>query len=292
MLLTNKHLKKMKTLLMHRAPGLLIAASRIAGRTVFFKEERRYLAGKSTPRSDAPSVMFLSYNRCGSMYVSSLLKALTATSHTPVDLGQYAFHGDPSLKADLVDYSWRQENFRTRGYFFVGFRSPMHFPALADFRTLLILRDPRDVLTSRFYSVAYAHMPADAKFVADRKRAQEMGIDAFVLERIHEVREPYQKYVDEFIGKPNVLHLRYEEMVTEFEPWLRKVAEHVSPSPDPVVIQRLIDESDFIPSTEDKYAHKRSVRPGGYKTKLQPETVAAVEDAFKDLLPALGYTLQ
>ena len=290
MLLKNKYLKRVKTVLMHRAPGLLIVASRIAGRTVLFKTERRYLAGKSNPRSDAPSVLFLSYNRCGSMYVSSLLKALTASGHTPIDLGQYAFHGDPSLKPKLADPTWQETHFRPTGFFFVGFRSPMVFEGLDRFKTLVVLRDPRDVLTSRFFSVAFAHMPSDAKFVADRKRAQEMGIDAFVLERIEEVRQPYEKFVSEVLGRPNVLHTRYEDMVTDFEPWLRKVAAHVCPSPDEAVIARLIEESDFKPATEDKYSHKRSVQPGSYKTKLKAETIAKVETAFADLLPALGYT--
>jgi len=289
MLLKNKYLKRVKTVLMHRAPRILIAASRVAGRTVLFKEERRFLAGKSTPRSESPSVLFLSYNRCGSMYVSSLLKALTTASHTPIDLGQYAFHGDPSLKPKLADPTWQEEHFRSQGYFYVGFRSPMDFVSLEEFKTLIVLRDPRDVLTSRFFSVAFAHMPSDAKFIADRKRAQEMGIDAFVLERIEEVRKPYETYVSKVIGRPNVLHTRYEDMVTDFEPWLEKVAAHVCPSPDKEVIARLIAESDFKPATEDKYSHKRSVQPGSYKSKLKPETIAAVEAAFADLLPALGY---
>ena len=176
-----------------------------------------------------------------------------------------------------------------QGYFYGPLRSAEHIAVPADARVVLVLRDPRDVLTSRYYSVAYSHSPKDDKFLRDRERAQRQGIDAFVRERLPEVLDQYRIYVDRQGDFPNRLSLRYEEMVEDFAAWLNRLAHHVSSNPDPGLIAQLIEESDFATDKEDAYAHRRSVRPGNYLEKLQPETIAVVETAFGDILTRMGY---
>jgi hypothetical protein len=164
--------------------------------------------------------------------------------------------------------------------------------ALAATRIVLVLRDPRDVLTSRFFSVAYSHSPKDDAYLAARDRAQVQGIDAFVIERLPEVLSRYQSLQEQIVGRENVLYLRYEDMVADFPRWLNRLAVHICDEPQSDLISGLIEASDFQVSEEDEYAHRRAVQPGNYRSKLKPETVAAVEREFESVMNALGYRLE
>lgn len=291
MLLKNHFAKKAKTFLAHRCPSVLMGLTSIAAHTVMYKRERDYLAGKLPTKSDAPSVFFFSYNRCGSMYVSHLIERIVASAKLQaVDLGQFAFHGDQKLGEKMKDPEAMSKLLKMQGYYFGAYRHPLWFPEMKDSRIVLVLRDPRDVLVSRYFSVAYAHTPKDAKFVADRKRAQEQGIEQFVRERLHEVREPYQRFAEDFLPRENVLFLQYEDMVNQFPVWLRQLADFLVDEPDEELLKTLISESDFRPNeSEDKYAHKRSGKPGGYRDKLNEETIRWIEEEFGEVLTALNY---
>lgn len=291
MLLKSKTLKFVKTQVMHRAPHVYIAATRFAGRHLLFGREKRFLEGKCPSESPHPSVFFFSYNRCASMYISDLIVRLSAADGlVHIDLSRYFFNAHPGTgRARFADPDFVNRTFLPTGYYFGPLRCPVPFHGLGDCRQVLVLRDPRDVLTSRFFSAAYAHSLPDRKFLRDRLRAQEMGIDAFVEERIPEVLEPYQAYVDELLGKSNVLFLRYEDMVADFESWLRRLANHVAGHANEETIGALLAESDFTVDRENPYAHKRSVTPGAHRTKLREETVRRIEEAFAPLMAPLGY---
>ena len=98
--------------------------------------------------------------------------------------------------------------------------------ALADAKILLHLRDPRDVLTSMFFSYCFMHrgpVPANTGY---RKEVADAGIDKFVLDmssaaaahyegdygtggnylkHIGNMAERYERYLSEVIGRPNAL---------------------------------------------------------------------------------------
>lgn len=224
------------------------------------------------------------------MYVSELIRRLTAPAGlAPIDLGRYFFHAEPGGTYQLEDKNFWQTVIEPRGYVYGPFRHVVACEALEATRIVLVLRDPRDVLTSRFYSMAYSHSPKDDVYLETRERAQAQGIDAFVIEKLPEVLSRYQSFQREIIGRKNVLFLRYENMVGEFPEWLGRLALHVCDEPQPELVKQLIGESNFQVGEEDKYAHRRAVQPGNYRSKLKAETVAAVEREFGPVMNALGY---
>ena len=73
-----------------------------------------------------------------------------------------------------------------------GCFAPVRFyvdvPDIDDYKVILHVRDPRDVLVSMFYSYCYIHKGPVTANTGYRKETAEEGIDAFVLEKAMEGR--------------------------------------------------------------------------------------------------------
>ncbi len=180
---------------------------------------------------------------------------------------------------------------------FCPLRFCMDLPDVDEAAIILHLRDPRDVLTSMFFSQAYSHPPVPGGTFnptdQDRQQWREAGIDAHTRTLADRWVKRYQAYVDNMLGRPNVTFLRYEDMVADFPAWLNRFVEPF-PIPDkPVLVGKLAHQyrNNFDVGPEDVYRHKRQVTPGDHKRKLQPETIAFLNDKFAAILPALGYEL-
>lgn len=199
---------------------------------------------------------------------------------------------------------------------------------IEDYSVILHLRDPRDVLVSLFFSCAFSHPVNPAIFNPDEATRQEwieQGIDAFVIEQSPIVIDRYNYVIENLLGRENVLFLKYEEMVLNYQEWLAKfLSVFIAPEPDTLtsaqrkgllalleklpmtqrkerspkpafstLYQELFEahKADFQVEDEDIYRHKRQVLPGDHTRKLQSETIAALNEKFAEILNALAYEL-
>lgn len=177
---------------------------------------------------------------------------------------------------------------------------------------VLNLRDPRDVLTSMFFSYCYMHPGEIEANTGYRKEVAEAGIDQFVLDMSSSkfasyrgeygtgsrfgkytgnIVDRYKTYLEEVARKPNAVVLSYEEMVLRFDTWLRKLLSAFTVKREDTytfVISR--HAQDVKPAGEDKWSHKRKVTPGDYKEKLNAQTISSLNERFADVLDALGYS--
>ena len=161
-------------------------------------------------------------------------------------------------------------------------------PVPDSFKKILHLRDPRDAMTSSYYSAAYSHPQNSEATKKNRVDALRMGIDDYVLDRSDLVRERYEQY--ECILDSSVF-VKYEEMVTDFEPWLRKfIVPFEFGQPDSVVEKFCkMFEHEFEVGSEDMNRHKRQVKMGDHKAKLKPETIRVLTGKFSKILKLYGY---
>jgi len=185
--------------------------------------------------------------------------------------------------------------------------------AQADANVVVHLRDPRDVLTSMFFSYCFMHRGPVEKNTGMRREVAEAGIDQYVLEMssgaftryegdygtggnykeyIGHMVERYLRYLREVIGLQNTVLISYEEMVLDFPSWLRKLLR-------PFQLENTEHTYEFVsarhaatvqPEAEDISSHKRKVTPGDYKQKLKPETIAELNRRFRVVLDELGYS--
>ena len=186
--------------------------------------------------------------------------------------------------------------------------------ALSSANIIVHLRDPRDVLTSMFFSYCFIHPGEIGGNTGYRKEVAKAGIDKFVLDMSDEnftrytgdygtgsikykqyvgnVHTRYIAYLREVIGKPNAVVISYEEMVLDFASWLRKLLAAFELA-DTDETYRFVERryaKTVKPTAENIWSHKRKVTPGDYKEKLRPETISELNLRFSEVLDALGYS--
>jgi hypothetical protein len=221
--------------------------------------------------------------------VNKLLKTMSASSGLHyIDYEAFFVHRDHPRAGDFHD-SFIPSAFRPEGFCYGPFRAYCPIPNPDRYRCLVILRDPRDVLTSHYYSVAFSHTVITKALSEARKRALAMTIDDHVLHYLPVIKQRYQEYVEHLLGREHVLYLKYEDMITDFPGWLRQLMDSCGFQADSQTMDSLILEMAGTPSTEDKYSHRRQGHPGDYMRKLKPDTIATLNKELSGILYACRY---
>jgi hypothetical protein len=155
---------------------------------------------------------------------------------------------------------------------------------------VLMLRDPRDVLVSSYYSVAYSHaLPggaaARAKFEARRTAARAMDIDEFVRDAAEPLQRVYRAYADHLLHRPNLTLLTYEELIANPREWSRRLIRAIGLEPDEVAVQQLctIYEQGKPRAGENRInEHRRSGEAEQFRKHLKPETIEFLQNLFDE----------
>jgi len=261
----------------------------------------------ATARVSAPNVVVFTLHKSASMFLHHQCEHLCELSgmayHSPNVPGSGL-----NARALLTD----KELWKSRRGCFAPIRFYVDVPNMADCRILLHLRDPRDVLVSMFYSYCFIHAGEIEANTGYRKEAADKGIDAFVLAKatndsaqyrgdygtgghvedlIGNVARRYRDYIERLLGNPNVLLVKYEEMVTDYRAWLGKFLRPFPIEDKDQVIGDLVARAPalFPKRNGDVMSHVRHVAPGDYRTKLQPATIFKLDEIFADTLERLGY---
>ena len=80
-------------------------------------------------------------------------------------------------------------------------------------------------------------------------------------------------------------------MVADFKPWLQQLANHLDLENRDQKIEELVEATSFKVKKEDKKSFVRNITPGDHKNKLKPETIATLNEIFKEELIKLKYTI-
>lgn len=248
------------------------------------------------------SVLHFSVNKSATQYVKSVIqKCSSANGLTNVRMNEYAFMSDfPYLnKLSAQELQQYQHVFKPKGYTYSVFGGMIDgILNLDQYLVVLMVRDPRDVLVSGYYSVAYSH-PEPAygtekykNFLKDKSFAQQATVDEYALAQCERVYETYERYRTLLLNKhPNMYITKYEDMVSNFEEWLQSVAAYCQFELSNELRNQLIEENQQLrPKSEDVNKHIRKGKAGDYKEKLKPETIDAIESKLSPLLAAFGYS--
>ena len=208
------------------------------------------------------------------------------------DLDEFA--PGPALRSFYAIYTERQNKPRW------GDKTPIYVKnmlriesVLPEARFIHVIRDGRDVALSRWKRTLGDKDPAPASKVAETwarriRRAQRHG-------------RKLEHYIE----------LRYEDLVTDTEPNLRRICDFLELDWDPVVLryyehaaERMAEMARDLPAIEGKptrpgeermKAHAMTQKPPDpsamyrWKEKMRPEDVAAFDAAAGELLAELGY---
>ena len=250
-----------------------------------------------TQSPESPSVYAFSLPKAGSVLLDSILRDLSSA----VGLTYVSIMGE-FFQLGLAERDVPAETskiFRDRGYCYGGFRSfPQKFeiPNLRTCTAILLVRDPRDMLVSHYFSTRSSHpepgrsLSTSMKGMPLRERAQGRTVDEYVIElaqfySIHLRR--YMKVLDE---NPEAFRVfRYEDVIFGKRNWIAGICETFGWSVPETTIRKIADKNDIRPRAERESQHVRQVVPGDYERKLKPETIAKLNLLLENELRYFGY---
>lgn len=252
------------------------------------------------PAGDAmlPSAIAFSFYKAGSTLLRKILEDLApAASVRMYNLEGELFHLGVEHKDLPPSVS---EVFRERGYCFGVFRSmprAYEIPILDAAPKLLLVRDPRDILVSHFFSMSKSH-PTPGKGLSDKKserfskereRVQVTSVDEHALRKAEMFRRHFAGYADRLLDKPNLRIDRYEDIIFDKARWVDELRDHLGWGVSAKARADVAARHDIVPSGERDDQHIRRVRPGDHVDKLRPETIGRLNEIFAPFLDRFGY---
>ncbi len=259
------------------------------------------IEGKYRNSGDHPSIIHFSVNKAATQYVRELLRRCVAENGmTTVGLAEYAFHTKfPYLdQLSVREMDLYQYLFKPAGYLYSVFGGMVEgIPELERYRVVLMIRDPRDVLVSEYYSYAFSHSEPSklgnkyADFMKMRQKARNVTIDEYVLSECDRLYFNYERYITLLLDRyTHVFVTKYEEMTSDFGAWLKKILEYCELEVGDELFEILLNEAGRLkPKQEDVHHHVRKGMPGDYKEKLDRKTIDRLDTKFLPVLKRLDY---
>lgn len=249
----------------------------------------------SAPLAQTPSSYFFSYAKAGSVLLEGLIRDIVAAADVPAfNLSEQLFalgHSPTDSK-----FAWKSL-FAQRGVVHYGFRNYPHYelPLQDENPLVLLVRDPRDMLVSAYFSAAKSHgLPEEGPHRGELERAREeasrQSVDEYCLAHIDDYLTALQYNRDHGLDRAAVF--RYEDIIFRKYDFVANLCEIMGVSLYPEEVDRIARTHDLVPAREDVNAHVRNVHPGDHRTKLRPSTIEALNEAFADFMAAYGYDVE
>jgi hypothetical protein len=170
-------------------------------------------------------------------------------------------------------------------------------PFIADRRlrackTLFLVRDPRDILVSMYYSFGKTHALAEnpemrALQAEMRGAAQVSSVAAYALQEAQQVVQRFAMMRELVRDTPRKLIVRYEDMIHDFDRFWGELQPFLGLMP--AARARLYAETR-PQLVERPDQHKRLGKTGNYREKFDAATIAELNRQFAEILPEYGYS--
>lgn len=193
------------------------------------------------------------------------------------------------------------------GYLYFGFRAlpeilNPEYSSMGvdprDYKTCLLVRDPRDCLVSQYFSMGRQQASSHAlpkinpeSFINSLKSQKNQEIDSYVLTHSPVLFNKLTAYLSVLKDNPNILIFRYEDIYFDKYQFLLDILEWTGIPIKIDVVKKVAEKHDIRPQKEDVNSHIRKGQPGDHIEKLSPKTIAEVSDRFRDLMSNYGYEL-
>ena len=261
-------------------PPRLVAALRYRRERLFVNRAREF-------HGPNRSVIFFTVRKCASTMTRHLLADLAKRHLGLVPLNLAAYLWDVTGEADV--YSYLNRNARTLlkpyGVMYAPLRRYVDISHLEQPRALVMLRDPRDVVVSAYFSARYSHRaPANrarkARFDMRREALADVAFEDWIRAEALRTREVYSGFRTH-LNREQVV--TYEDMWDDFDEWLAQVERLLDvriPEADRGRYRRLAGVDNR--QGEDLRSHRRKGAPGDFRDKLDPPMINELNTLFRD----------
>lgn len=171
-------------------------------------------------------------------------------------------------------------------------------PVFQGSRKVLLVRDPRDAIVSEYFSTRGTHsLPkvtsdgddgAREDLLRRREIAQQVTVEDFARAEGQRMAGTVERYIP-LLGDPNLLVLRYEDIIFDKATMARRVAEHFGWTVKEGQVGAILKWIDVVPEEENPTAFIRKVTPGDHREKLSAATIAELDRALARAMEAFGY---
>ncbi|NEP26202.1 sulfotransferase domain-containing protein [Moorena sp. SIO3I6] len=244
------------------------------------------------PPGAIPSFFVFALHKSGSVMQDKIIEDIGFTLNIPlISVAKTSFNQgveESAFGKEICDL------FVKTGYGFYGSR---YLPAylndfdLSGFKKILLIRDPRDIVVSHYFSMKNSHVIPPGK-VGDvlwknRQRLQDIDIDEYAIQQAPIFRNIIQRYskIEDQLFKL----FRYEDIVFHKRQWVGDIIDFLELELEDNKIEKIAKKHDIFPTKENPALHIRKVTPGDYKEKLQPATIDKLNESFKPILIKYGY---
>ena len=262
--------------------------------------ETALLKGTHHTGCSLPSVIHYTFNKAASQYVMELLSSVAEENGMAVArLSHFCFHSTLPYFTDSGMGGRCHQMFRPQGYLYTSFAGPIEGLANAGrYKHVVMVRDPRDILVSNYYSISYSHAVPDehsnkrGALLEARQRALKVTVDEFSLGQVHELARRFTAIEQGLLHGQYPVHLcSYEEMVGDFPVWLSRILDACGLKASDQLFQSLVERQQKTrPVKENKHAHLRKGQPGDFREKLSAETVRTLNEVLQPVLRRFGYS--
>lgn len=250
-----------------------------------------------TKSPETPTTYAFSLPKAGSVLLDSIMRPLS--DHIGVTyvslMGNFFNMG--LAEQDVPEATSRV--FADHGYCFGGFRAyPKTFeiPNLSTKKSTLLVRDPRDMLISHYFSMRSSHpdprkvLTTSRTSLPRRDKALVMSADEYALDLAGYYVRQFDRYIDVLDANRDLFTLfRYEDVIFNKRSLVADICSAFDWDASPRVINKIADKNDIVPRAENEAKHVRQVTPGDGMRKLQPETIEKLSDLFAKQLDYFGY---
>jgi hypothetical protein len=187
--------------------------------------------------------------------------------------------------------------FARPGYIFGTFRwlpRALFIPNLPDAKKVLLVRDPRDMLVSAYYSFRESHGipesgPVRQRLEHARSKLADVALDDYVKAQANGLKRNYLRTMT-LLTMSDTLLRRYEDIIFDKQSFVRDLSQFLEAHASDAEIAAISKKHDVLPDRENTSQHIRQVRPRNFVDKLSPSTVEEITYTFRAILCEFGYT--
>jgi len=236
---------------------------------------------------------YFGHHKAASQWTGAILGDLAASLglRTLTIYGSYDWDGYPSLGAAVADASpdvlvdsnaWQVDA-----------------DSLGPVRRFHMIRDPRDMIVSGYFSHRYSHPEVFAELPPHRAELSALGIDAGLSREI----EFSGQFIDAMstwnYAQPHILEVRMEDVIEDPVAHWTAIVAHLGwprPASDPEFLAEILERHSFrrMAGGRDRgdldirHHYRRGVA-GDWRNYLNVEHLAQIRRRYGDLVERLGY---
>lgn len=156
---------------------------------------------------------------------------------------------------------------------------------------IFLVRDPRDILVSSYYSFGYTHKLSrvlELKTMQQQQmiHIQSKTIDEYVIDSAESMLNNFETIDRLSKACDRCVLLKYEDMIENWDSFVKDLTRYINIKKR--VLAHVYKESRPL-DKEDETSHRRSGQVSGFRGKLKQETILSLNSTFKTVLERFRY---